>query len=357
MSAVLFFPSIPDVEKHIEALRFSSVYFLADANTALHCLGRFSQNRDRKVITIPAGEQHKNLDSCTHIWEILTKDNADRNTLLINIGGGVVCDMGGFAASCYKRGISFINIPTSLLGMVDAAVGGKTGVDFNGLKNLIGTFTPAHQVLVCNDFLQTLPERELTSGLAEVIKHYLINDAQSFRHLHTAIQSNSFIRDFVGDELLIKKAIAIKSSFTAADPYEQNIRKALNFGHTIGHAVESYYLSSTTPLLHGESIAIGMICEAFISKAKGYLTDGQLSTITETILSVFANYLQPLQNTDELLTLMKNDKKNQDAQIQFSLLKGIGEYAINETAETLLIQESISYYNERYQAFAPHPGG
>jgi 3-dehydroquinate synthase len=357
MSPVLFFESISKVEKHLQTLPFHTIYFLADTNTDLHCISKFSAIDKRNVISISAGEQHKNLESCTLIWDRLTQCNADRSTLLINIGGGMICDIGGFAASCYKRGISFINVPTSLLGMADASVGGKTGIDFNGYKNLIGTFNHAHQVLICKEFLQTLPERELLSGMAEVLKHYLISNAAAFYKFRSCMQNHPLEWDVFAGENLIEEAISIKASFTDADPLEQSIRKALNFGHTIGHAIESYYIESPTPLLHGESIAIGIICEAFISKAKGSLSEEELETITETILSLFSKNLYPVNDVTALLSLMKNDKKNSNELLLFTLLHGIGDYTINETAETLLIQESISYYNERYQACTPHTRG
>ena len=297
---------------------------------------------DHHIIQIPSGELHKNIDTCQLIWAKLTVVNADRKGLFINLGGGVIGDMGGFAASCYKRGIPFIQMPTTLLAMVDASVGGKTGIDFMGFKNQLGLFTEPEAVFICPVFLKTLPQRELTSGFAEVIKHYFIADRDAFEHISHSLSN---IRQFNWVEL-VKKNIAIKTNIVLQDPHEKGIRKALNFGHTIGHAIESWFLPDTGKrLLHGEAVAAGMASESYISYKKGLLTEAELQLILKVILHYFKLPLITEDAISGILRLVKQDKKNEHNATQFTLLQGIGNYCINNNVEEELIKESLNYTN------------
>lgn len=322
---------------------YSSVFILVDENTVRHCYPKvISLLPQHEVIQIQSGEQNKILQTCEQVWQRLTDANADRKAVLINLGGGVIGDLGGFAAGCYKRGINYINIPTTLLAMVDASVGAKTGVDFNGLKNQIGLFNEPEQVLIDTSFLSTLPERELVSGFAEVIKHYLIADKASFDALFAERRS---IKEFDW-EAIVQRNVAIKQAIVAADPLEQSTRKSLNFGHTIGHAVESFFLQDEMQkLLHGEAVATGMICEAYISKQYGKLTEDELKSICQLILHYFKLPYIAVQHFNDIVKLTGNDKKNVAKQNRFTLLNGIGSFSIDNFVEDAAIIESLNYYN------------
>ncbi len=296
---------------------YSKVAILVDENTKKDCLHKLPKIDNSILIEIQSGEEKKNITTCNFIWEQLTKNNFDRNSLLINLGGGVIGDMGGFCASTYKRGIDFIQIPTTLLAMVDASVGGKLGVDFNGLKNQIGIFNYPNSVIINPEFLSTLPENELKSGFAEVVKHTLIAD----KNLWNKIISTSF-NELIWEEI-IETSIQIKNKIVESDPFEKGERKKLNFGHTFGHAIESYYLEKGTPILHGEAIALGMMLESDLS---------DLTVIEKETINIFLyNFFQipELPPKHEIIDLMKGDKKNKDGKINFSLLNGIGNCSID----------------------------
>src|SRR5690606_38544696 len=243
---------------------YQSVFFLVDDNTHEHCLplllSEIHENILIEIIEIPAGEESKAIEIAVQVWETMSETQASRKSLMINLGGGMITDMGGFIASTFKRGIDLINIPTSLLAMVDASVGGKTGIDLNGIKNLIGTFAMPELTLIHPEFLQTLPEREFRSGLAEMLKHGLIHDKNHWLEL---IEIENF--DFISIDYLIEKSVKIKQEIVEKDPFENGIRKILNFGHTIGHALESQLLQTENPLLHGEAISVGMMVESILS--------------------------------------------------------------------------------------------
>jgi 3-dehydroquinate synthase len=321
---------------------FSSYFVLVDENTLAHCYPQIQNVLPKhSLIQIQSGEQNKTIATCSLIWTKLTEANADRRSLLLNLGGGVIGDMGGFAAACYKRGISFVNIPTTLLSMVDASVGGKTGIDFMGFKNQLGLFQQPEAVFIDTYFLKTLPKRELLSGFAEVIKHYLIADRDSFYEIQ---KSKPLLGDYSWHDI-VKKSIEIKTAIVEQDPHEKSIRKALNFGHTIGHAAESCLLKSNEPLLHGEAVALGMITESYISLKQGLLPAGELNDIATLILSYFnLPAIKPDWST-EISTLIKQDKKNEQGIALFTLLQGIGKYSINNAIEESLIIESLNYYN------------
>jgi 3-dehydroquinate synthase len=322
---------------------FSSVFVLCDENTLAHCYPRLKEFLPaHQTLIIKAGEEHKTLATCEGIWQQLTLHLGGRNSLLINAGGGVICDMGGFAAGCYKRGIPFINVPTTLLAMVDAAVGGKTGIDFAGYKNQIGLFCNASAVFVDTGFLKTLPDREIVSGFAEVIKHYLIAGKNEFQKL---LNLKLPVRTYI-DDAVIAKNIAIKQDITETDPLEKGPRKALNFGHTTGHAVESYFLQNPDKkLLHGEAVAIGMISESYISYATGGISTNELNEICEVIFHYFKLPVIPGNAVNDILKLMLQDKKNISGKTNFTLLNGIGNYNIDKSVEENVIIESVKYYN------------
>mgnify|MGYP000621917423 FL=1 len=308
----------------LDFLTYSKVAILVDENTKRNCLYKLPKFDNCTIIEIKSGEEHKNITTCSFIWEELTNNHFDRKSLLINLGGGVIGDMGGFCASTYKRGIDFIQIPTTLLAMVDASIGGKLGIDFNGLKNQIGLFNNPKSVLINSEFLNTLSDNELKSGFAEVVKHALIAD----NNLWNKIISTSF-NDLIWEEI-IETSIKIKNKIVASDPFEKGERKKLNFGHTFGHAIESYYLEKGTPILHGEAVFIGMILETELSP----ISKEDKNEIKNYILSNFT--LAHTPNKSNLLPFLMNDKKNSQGKINFSLLNKIGDcsvdnlFAINE---------------------------
>lgn len=326
---------------------FSSVYVLADENTVHHCYPKIaSYFPSHYIIQIKSGEESKNIGTCQFIWQKLTGANTDRKTLLINLGGGVIGDIGGFAAGCYKRGIKFINVPTTLLAMVDASVGAKCGIDFMGYKNQIGLFNKPEAVFIYTDFLETLPERELRAGFAEAIKHYLIADRGAFEE----VRSKKLEVRSIKWDTVVRKNVAIKHQIVEQDLTEQGIRKALNFGHTVGHALESFFLNNAQQkLLHGEAVAIGMVCESFISYRKGLLSKQELQQVASIVLPYF-NYTHIAeQHFESIIELIAQDKKNEATETRFTLLNGIGSCIINQPVEKDLIRESLVYFNSLHR--------
>ena len=301
----------------LDASKYSKIGILVDENTKEFCLPLLSEFKKSIIIEIKSGEENKNIDTCNLIWKELTKNCFDRDSLLINLGGGVIGDMGGFCASTYKRGIDFIQIPTSLLAMVDASVGGKLGIDFNGLKNQVGLFSNPKTVIINPKFLETLLENELKSGFAEVVKHALITDKNLWNHL-----KNSNLLDLDWEEI-IETSVQIKNKIVVSDPKERGERRKLNFGHTFGHAIESYYLQKGTPILHGEAIFMGIILESELSS----LSVSEKNDIKNYILSNFSLPYTPSKS--DLLNFLRNDKKNKEEEINFSLLNTIGNCTIN----------------------------
>lgn len=294
-----------------------------------------------EVMEMPNGEDHKSIDICTGVWEVLSEYNADRKSLLINLGGGVVTDLGGFVASTYMRGITYINIPTTLLAMVDASVGGKTGVDLGVLKNQIGVINEGKMVGIDTSYLDTLPQNEMVSGYAEMLKHGLIYDKNYWNTL-THLE-NLDLNDL---DRLIHESVMIKNNVVTADPSEQGKRKILNFGHTLGHAIESYFLENAdkTPMLHGEAIAIGMILEAYVSMTVCGLNKTELETISTGILKTFSKVEFTKMDQESIISLLKYDKKNSHGIIKFVLLEAIGQPKIDCTVSNELIYEAFAYY-------------
>ena len=291
---------------------YSKVAILVDENTKRDCLCKLPKIENPLIIEIKPGEEHKNISTCNFIWEQLTINNFDRNSLLINLGGGVIGDMGGFCAVTYKRGIEFIHIPTTLLAMVDASVGGKLGIDFKGFKNQIGLFNNPKVVIIYPGFLETLAESELKSGFAEVVKHALISDNSLWVELKDIPFTDLDWED------IINTSVQIKNKIILVDPFEKGERKKLNFGHTFGHAIESYYLEKGTPISHGEAVFMGMILETEISD----LSETEKNEIKNYIHSNFALPYTPKKSY--LHKFLINDKKKQDGKINFTLLNGIG---------------------------------
>lgn len=329
--------------------RFSKVIVLVDTNTSKACLPILKKHYQEllAVIEIPEGEIHKTIETCQFIWNQLFIHSADRNSLLINLGGGVIGDMGGFCASTFKRGMSFVQMPTTLLSQVDASIGGKLGIDFANVKNSIGVFQNPKDVFISPEFLKTLPIRELRSGFAEIIKHALIADRQRWDELLTIENlENLEIPDFAK---FLLPSLAIKQKIVEIDPFEKGLRKALNFGHTVGHAVESMALETEKPLLHGEAVAIGMICEAFLSlQTQGLLQNGgllnnELESIVNFILKIYGKYELNFDD-DELLRLMGQDKKNDTAKINCSLLSALGSVEVNCTPPPQYLLKSLAFY-------------
>ena len=324
---------------------YSKIFLIVDENTNEFCLPEFLPHLATKIpleiIELESGEINKNIQTCSEVWRILTDLGADRKSLILNLGGGVITDLGGFVASTFKRGIDFINVPTTLLGMVDASVGGKNGVDLDALKNQVGTITNPKLVVINARFLETLPQNQMRSGLAEMLKHGLIYDKKYWKHFSDLSQLDTSDLD-----VLIHEAIAIKNHIVQKDPKENGIRKALNFGHTLGHAIESYFLESQekTTLLHGEAIAIGMILESYLSFQKNLITSEEYFEIKETIKSIFGTVEISQEDLTPICDLLIHDKKNEYGKIQFALLDGIGNIKINQEVATDIIMSAFADY-------------
>ena len=332
------------INKIVIENKYSTIFILVDEHTNDFCLPKFLPNLATEIaieiIEIEVGENIKNITTCVEIWSILSELGADRKSLIINLGGGVISDIGGFIASTFKRGIDFINIPTTLLGMVDASIGGKNGVDLGNLKNQIGVINVPKMLLIDTSFLETLSQKEMRSGLAEMLKHGLIYDKKYWEQF--LVLSNIDFADF---DQLIYRSIEIKNEIVKRDPTENGIRKALNFGHTLGHAIESHFLKSKTPLLHGEAIAIGMILESYISKEKGMLSNEEFYQIKYTLTDIFEKQLFTKNDVELIQNLLIHDKKNEYGKIQFVLIEEIGKIIINQSVENQLIVNSFEDYN------------
>lgn len=329
------------IKKVISSHGYSQIDILVDENTLAHCYPLIKKDLpDHNLIETKSGEEHKNLKTCEKIWSELTAHRFDRNSLLINLGGGVIGDMGGFCAATYKRGIDFIQVPTTLLSQVDASVGGKLGIDFQGFKNHLGVFKIPVMVLIDPIFLNTLSERQIKSGFAEVIKHGLINDRSVFEDL---IKINVGKVENWRD--IIKRSIEIKGEIVNSDPYEKGPRKLLNFGHTIGHAIESYFMEAQQHnLLHGEAIAIGMVCESWLSNKKLRLPQNELDQISSLLIKTYGKVDLSVMDIDKFQENLFQDKKNKGNNLLFTLLHdlGYGKFDIPVSSEESL--ESLEYY-------------
>ena len=324
---------------------FSKIFIIVDSNTREYCLSPFlhklETSSDIEVVEMEAGEENKTIETCNGIWKVLSELGGDRKSLVINLGGGVVTDLGGFVAATFKRGISCVHVPTTLLAMVDAAVGGKNGVNLDALKNQIGVIRPPEMVLADTSFLQTLPPAEMRSGLAEMLKHGLIQDEKYWKKL-----CNLKDLDLNDLDQLILESVEIKENVVLQDPTEQNLRKSLNFGHTLGHAIESYFLAepSKQKLLHGEAVAIGMVLAAYLSAKTEDFSEETLAEIKQVIVSLFGKVEITKIDQDKILEFLKFDKKNEAGKINFVLLRKIGEPVIDRQVSNDLIYSSFAYY-------------
>lgn len=338
----------------------SQLFLLADENSMRHCLPLVQNTlkiKEDHILCLPAGEQHKTLDTVKHIWDFLIDMKANRQSLLFVLGGGVITDMGGFAASVFMRGMSFVNIPTTLLSMVDAAQGGKTGIDYQGLKNQIGLFSTPIQTIVYPPFLRTLPPVHLLSGYAEMIKHALIASPLELIHVLAFDIDNP---DYTQLAELIQRSIDIKQYIVEQDPEETALRKSLNFGHTIGHALEEYSLMNSTtqtmaatdlnkasigsPLLHGYAVMYGIVAELYLSVLKLLLPQQTLTQVSHYMIEHYGKPVCPCKDYDKLLDLMRHDKKNvQQGEINFSLLRQVGNCRINQHCTDDEIRESLDF--------------
>lgn len=336
------------------------VFVVADENTAVHCwpvVKDFLCLRKAHLLTIPAGDEQKTIATATHVWEQLSQLGATRHSCLINLGGGMVTDLGGFAASTFKRGLRFINIPTTLLAMVDASVGGKTGFNFGGLKNEVGVFSDARSVIIATRFLHTMDRQNLLSGYAEMLKHGLIGRHADVRQDSSAASGDEAMWaelltfDIESPDLdvlsrMIRDSVDVKERIVMADPTEQGLRKALNLGHTIGHALESLALT-TKPVLHGYAVAWGLVCELYLSCIKCGFPVSQMRQTVSFITQHYGRMAITCDDYPTLLSLMSHDKKNLAAgEINFTLLGGIGDVRINQTATRQEIEEALDFFRE-----------
>ncbi|MCK7591046.1 3-dehydroquinate synthase [Subsaxibacter sp. CAU 1640] len=330
---------------YLEQNVFSKLFVLVDTNTNQHCfpnfMSRLETNLNIEIIEIEAGEAHKTIETCLGVWNALSELGGDRKSILINLGGGVVTDLGGFVASTFKRGIKYVNVPTSLLSMVDASIGGKNGVDLGVIKNQIGVINSGEMVIVDTTFLDTLPQNQLKSGWAEMLKHGLIAEIDYWKKLSDLSQLT--LEDL---DQLIYNSIIIKNTIVNKDPYEIKERKHLNFGHTLGHAIESYFLSSKhkNELLHGEAIAIGMILECYLSYKLLNFPKSDCDEVKNVINSLFQQVDITSNDYESIIELLKFDKKNEHGNVNFVLLEALGKPKVNCLVENDLILEAFDYY-------------
>lgn len=323
---------ITRLEQIIEPWKSDEIFVLTDTNTRELCLPKLHESekiRHSHNVTIPAGDDNKGVDSLKIIWQYLSENGATRKSLLINLGGGMVTDIGGFAAATFKRGVEYINVSTTLLGAVDAATGGKTGINFLGLKNEIGAFAPAKKVLIDINFFRTLDSRNIRSGFAEMIKHALISTKKDWDEI---LQFDLETIDFGKLKTLLARNIEIKENIVEADPKEQDIRKALNLGHTFAHAMESWSYTSEKPVLHGYAVAWGLVCELYLSFIKLGFPKDELLKLKYFVREHYGAYDCGCNDYEVLLELMKHDKKNESKEINFTLLSDVGVVVINQTA-------------------------
>ena len=332
------------LNQYIKSEKISNIFVLVDSNTSKYCLPYFTNNLDSELsfetIDIKAGEEYKTINSCVDVWNILSEKGADRKSLLINLGGGVVTDLGGFVACTFRRGIKYINVPTTLLAMVDASVGGKTGVDLGALKNQIGIIHSGDLVLVDTNYLSTLPKNQFNSGVSEMLKHGLITSDEYWSKMKNYIKNGNNL-----DEL-IHESIKIKAHIVEKDQNEFGLRKTLNFGHTLGHAIESYCLENKTKkeLLHGEAIAVGMILETFLSYKLLNFPKDKMNDVKATIFKLFPKVKFNKEDYNEIIKLLRFDKKNNYGNINFVLLNDIGKPELDCQVENDLILDAFEFY-------------
>ncbi len=341
---------VSELSGYLSSHEYDKIFILTDTNTYDKCLPFLEaalMGRDFTSITIEAGDTRKDIKQVSTIWEILSKSGASRNSLLINVGGGMVTDLGGFAGATFKRGLHNLNIPTTLMASVDAAIGGKTGINFNGLKNEIGSFYQPDCVMIDCTFLKTLDRENLLSGYAEMIKHGLINNQKSFDDvLAFDIEPKNLDIERLND--LVSVSVAIKERIVEEDPREMGIRKALNFGHTIGHAFESLSFSRNNPILHGHAVAAGMVSELYLSYKSCNMPVQILRQVTNFTKEHYSPFIFNCDDYDTIYELMTHDKKNEGGHINFTLLGEIGDIHINQEVSRELVLESLDFYRENF---------
>ncbi|MDR0895140.1 MAG: 3-dehydroquinate synthase [Prevotellaceae bacterium] len=337
-----------DLERVLQQQSFDKLFLLTDEATHRCCaplLGEALLGQVEEVV-IPAGDTHKTLDTLASVWQALSCRGATRRSMLINLGGGMVTDLGGFAASTFKRGIGYLNIPTTLLAMVDAAVGGKTGINFNGLKNEIGVFNPAAYVLLDTAFLRTLDRPNLLSGYAEMLKHGLISTVAHWAELLNVEIADTVCVDYDALRAPVRRSVQVKEEIVAQDPLEQGLRKALNLGHTVGHAFESLAMAEHRAVLHGYAVAWGLVCELYLSNRLVGFPVGKMRQTVDFIRERYGTFTFDCNDYETLYELMTHDKKNRAGVIHFTLLREVGEICLDQTADKELIFEMLDFYRE-----------
>jgi len=331
-----------DIKKYLEGNNYSKIFIIVDQNTKKYCLPIIINAFDNvNIIEIKNGDENKSINTAIYIWNYLTENKADRKSLIINLGGGVICDLGGFVASTFKRGIKFINIPTTLLSQVDASIGGKTGINFNSLKNEIGTFYFPDFVFIDAVFLKTIDKQNFLSGFAEIIKHSLIFDISYWNNIKNIDIENI---DYQVLNSIILNSINTKKHFVETDPLEQGIRKALNFGHTFGHAFESLSYIQNRPILHGYAVAYGIVCETYLSVLKLKFNYNDYIQISDFIYKLYGKFSLNIDNFELVYNLLLHDKKNSNNQIKLTLIQEKGKFNINN----LILKDEIIETLTRY---------
>ena len=335
-----------DLVNAISECEHDRIFVLTDETTQQLCwpkIKNFKALKNSTPIIIKATDTHKNLDTLSQVWQALSNGGATRHSLMINLGGGMVTDLGGFAASTFKRGIDFINIPTTLLAMVDASVGGKTGINFGGLKNEIGVFSDSRFVIINTQFLDTLDHDNICSGYAEMLKHGLISDERTWAELVTFDLDNPDLSQL---QRMVAESIKVKERIVEADPHEHGIRKALNLGHTMGHAFESFAMRRGTPILHGYAVAYGLISELYMSARKTAFPTNRMHQTVRFIRENYGTFNITCDDYPTLIELMRHDKKNTSGIINFTLLGNVGDIRINQTANEEEIKEALDFFRE-----------
>jgi 3-dehydroquinate synthase len=322
-SEIIFTESVANEIDAISSKFGKKLFLLADSNTITHCFPIIKRvlPENIPVFILEAGEENKHIESVVKVWDFLNSNGADRKSVLINLGGGVLCDLGGFAASTFKRGLDFIHIPTTLLSQVDASVGGKTGVNFKSFKNEVGSFSFPMKVIIDSCFIKTLPQEHILSGFGEMLKHAFIKDEKYYHALKDLnLDVNSL--DYSKILNLVQHSVKIKEEVVFADPMEKGLRKILNFGHTIGHAFESYYLGTKKELIHGKAVAYGMIIETYLSYIKLGFPKDKMIEATDYINKVYHKLLFGPDDYEQLFSLMTHDKKKRRSSDKFYFIKG-----------------------------------
>lgn len=338
-----------DLQAFFASLSYDKLFILTDTNTQEKCYPLVQDVpalQNAPVITVQAGDTHKDIGQVAAIWSRLSNEGASRNSLLVNLGGGMITDMGGFAGATFKRGLRTVNIPTTLMASVDAAVGGKTGVNFNGLKNEVGAFYPPECVFIDCEFLRTLDRDNLLSGYAEMIKHALISSMDVYASV--LLFDLDAKMDYAFLNRMVAQSVAVKERIVEEDPKEHGIRKALNFGHTVGHAYESLSFKKNRPLLHGHAVAAGLVSELYLSyKLCGFPME-KLSQVVYYLKEYYPPFIFDCKDYDTLYELMTHDKKNEAGIINFTLLAQVGDVRINQQVSKEKILESLDFYRESF---------